>query len=627
MSAKTHRAADSHGSRGSATGVHRSSVVSQGNGHGHARHGSGSSAPETNLENILGTLPSMVTKGEVGDLVITDDMLCALGGGGNNHQRSCGSRNARSGRPSNAHAKPCSRPRNLSPLRNVSPLQSPCASPSPPSQPRRPASGRHVRSPVHQDHSRRRASHPAVVSVPHDAHAGEAGKAAAAVEIEVARPASAMEVDAQGPPSAKNRRHSMPDAMRSHSRPFSPVAGGEGSPVVGAGVTRRASVGGGGMTPRSIVVGGTGMGCFRRQFSPPEPSTKTGWASTCLSCGNKFAADSQFCRLCAEPRLELCLVDDAFKVYVANRSVMRRSDMSSFTQHVWDMICKTEGVKEHYTYRKVVVGVNKAYDDAFETQAKRERHTQQGLLIEGFEDMLVIVSAMLKKGGAEFLYCLFDEAGIKRELGSGVSGKHAEMTERCHASIAACLRLGKCHRCGNKLLQDSQYCRRCGTPRASFPSKVLRGDFDEIVNLAKMHSLPVEVVRVRKDLFLSCDADGDRNLDMEEFKGVIRDHLGLKDGAPIPENLLQSGWATADKDGSGKIDFEEFLLWSVNTAVEYAGDATEAVRKCSELSATEAVRKGSELSTTSNPPLQEALQGRLSSGPLPSPSGGQQPLA
>jgi len=260
---------------------------------------------------------------------------------------------------------------------------------------------------------------------------------------------------------------------------------------------------------------------------------------------------------------------DAFKLYVGSCTVLRKNQLSSFIQHIWQMTMHSE-VKDNYNYRGIVNAINKAFDEAYEKQSQREGDRKYpGLRMEAFEDMLVAIAAVLKKTGSEIIFGLFEAAGISRDSTDCYAHVTVETVTRCHKSIAACMRLGKCHRCGNQLLPDSKYCRRCGQKRAGLASGSLRTDFDQIMSLARIHGISTDDVRKKKDLFMSCDHDGDNRLVMDEFKDAFREYLGLPIDVPIPDHVLRGGWATADRDGSGSIDFEEFLLWSLNTGQTY----------------------------------------------------------
>lgn len=90
--------------------------------------------------------------------------------------------------------------------------------------------------------------------------------------------------------------------------------------------------------------------------------------------------------------------------------------------------------------------------------------------------------------------------------------------------------------------------------------------FEEVVKLAKDHHIPIEEVRKKKEEFESYDTGGAGELSLGDLRYAVRDKCNIPANEPLPEHLMLRQWAHADTDGSGTLNFKEFLLWSLNTA-------------------------------------------------------------
>eukprot|EP00929_Paragymnodinium_shiwhaense_P085994 TRINITY_DN46474_c0_g1_i4.p1 TRINITY_DN46474_c0_g1~~TRINITY_DN46474_c0_g1_i4.p1 ORF type:complete len:347 (-),score=95.04 TRINITY_DN46474_c0_g1_i4:93-1133(-) len=94
-------------------------------------------------------------------------------------------------------------------------------------------------------------------------------------------------------------------------------------------------------------------------------------------------------------------------------------------------------------------------------------------------------------------------------------------------------------------------------------------EFVLITSAAKRYGYSVDEVRTAweefHDLSERSERDGRGALQMEQFQKAIRRRCNVADGMPLPVHLLNSEWLVADRDGSGAIDFEEFLLWAAKT--------------------------------------------------------------
>jgi Ca2+-binding EF-hand superfamily protein len=88
--------------------------------------------------------------------------------------------------------------------------------------------------------------------------------------------------------------------------------------------------------------------------------------------------------------------------------------------------------------------------------------------------------------------------------------------------------------------------------------------YDICVDLSRKHHLHLSDVRAMRNEFSEFDIDANGSLSLVEFKNGIRKRCCLDDDAEIPPHLLSKNWESADVNSDGKIDFEEYVLWSSN---------------------------------------------------------------
>lgn len=66
-----------------------------------------------------------------------------------------------------------------------------------------------------------------------------------------------------------------------------------------------------------------------------------------------------------------------------------------------------------------------------------------------------------------------------------------------------------------------------------------------------------------KKAFDRYDLNSNGVIEFSEFKNIISDLLKIPTGLDLPQERVMSMWRNADKDGSGSIDFEEFVAFYV----------------------------------------------------------------
>lgn len=91
-------------------------------------------------------------------------------------------------------------------------------------------------------------------------------------------------------------------------------------------------------------------------------------------------------------------------------------------------------------------------------------------------------------------------------------------------------------------------------------------DFEMVVQMAKKHNLNVDEVHEKMVDFSSFDKGGSGYLSPEEFEIIVRQVCHVRPDSPTPMHLLQSHWSQVDMDDDGKVSFEEYLIWTMETA-------------------------------------------------------------
>lgn len=97
----------------------------------------------------------------------------------------------------------------------------------------------------------------------------------------------------------------------------------------------------------------------------------------------------------------------------------------------------------------------------------------------------------------------------------------------------------------------------------AFSLEVLEVDPKTIMlrRLAKKHNLTILELEDLHKRFREVDTDASGILEEHEFRELILMLHGALDHADIPLQRLSFFWQQADSDGSGEVDFEEFVVW------------------------------------------------------------------
>jgi len=100
----------------------------------------------------------------------------------------------------------------------------------------------------------------------------------------------------------------------------------------------------------------------------------------------------------------------------------------------------------------------------------------------------------------------------------------------------------------------------------AYSEEVLVPDENERVlrSLARDHGFAITEVERIKRVFDEFDDNSSGNIENEEFFNVIMKLMKVKNPSDVSKKKLERYWAEADRDRSGEISFEEFLIWYTN---------------------------------------------------------------
>merc|ERR1719282_454206 len=79
--------------------------------------------------------------------------------------------------------------------------------------------------------------------------------------------------------------------------------------------------------------------------------------------------------------------------------------------------------------------------------------------------------------------------------------------------------------------------------------------------LAKKHNISADYVDRIKRCFDTYDVDHSGSVDIQEFKQILYKALKIPSNFELPPSRVHYFWSEMDSDGSGKVAFEEFLLF------------------------------------------------------------------
>jgi Ca2+-binding EF-hand superfamily protein len=84
-----------------------------------------------------------------------------------------------------------------------------------------------------------------------------------------------------------------------------------------------------------------------------------------------------------------------------------------------------------------------------------------------------------------------------------------------------------------------------------------------IRQIARKFKKPVPEVEAIKAQFDKFDEDQSGKIEFGEFADLLCVLLGIKDKSTLPKSRIRSFWRELDNDGSGYVDFSEFIPWYV----------------------------------------------------------------
>lgn len=79
--------------------------------------------------------------------------------------------------------------------------------------------------------------------------------------------------------------------------------------------------------------------------------------------------------------------------------------------------------------------------------------------------------------------------------------------------------------------------------------------------IARLNNVTVPVIDKLKKTFDYYDEDGSGEIDYSEFLAMLCVVLSCKDSTDVSEERIRRFWKEIDEDGSGAVNFEEFCKW------------------------------------------------------------------
>eukprot|EP00929_Paragymnodinium_shiwhaense_P001001 TRINITY_DN101212_c0_g1_i1.p1 TRINITY_DN101212_c0_g1~~TRINITY_DN101212_c0_g1_i1.p1 ORF type:complete len:550 (-),score=112.70 TRINITY_DN101212_c0_g1_i1:147-1796(-) len=328
---------------------------------------------------------------------------------------------------------------------------------------------------------------------------------------------------------------------------------------------------------------------------------RPGLLDNCLHCDLQSAEDANFCRKCSKKRLPKKVMDDFMRLYTGDRRLLRRRDTVSLKLHLIGVVGRQP---ERYNARceECQLGhfVTNLVDAMYDKILDEQLHgggpqTTQGLKVDNLQHMVQHIAWSLDASPVDLVFDVCQEGGLDVVL------RPSEVKKQTVHQPLMLWEEGTCQSCGNQMLPDAQFCRKCGAVKAKKPTDVksFRADLWEIVEVARKHHIDIMKVRDMKDLFMNLckcakgspqsspttarrlsvrarkpEAPQVTTLSFHEFEEVTREKFVTLAGDPLDAKFIaekfrrkkrfgEAGWE--QDDGVG---FEEFLLWTLNTQWE-----------------------------------------------------------
>jgi len=90
---------------------------------------------------------------------------------------------------------------------------------------------------------------------------------------------------------------------------------------------------------------------------------------------------------------------------------------------------------------------------------------------------------------------------------------------------------------------------------------LIDSDESKLRRLARDSGVDMNFVDKVKAWFDACDADGNGEVDFDEFAQIFPKALQVPEGQKVPEARVRYFWSQVDEDCNGLVDFEEFLAF------------------------------------------------------------------
>jgi len=131
-----------------------------------------------------------------------------------------------------------------------------------------------------------------------------------------------------------------------------------------------------------------------------------------------------------------------------------------------------------------------------------------------------------------------------------------------------------CDRNGNGTIDAQEFCIWYAS--ASFTKEMLLDEETQRTRrFAEQNGIaPVDIDRY-KSYFDKFDEDGSGAIEYEEFVKIVSELWKIPKNVEIPQSRMMNFWKMADLDGGGSLDFEEFVLFYVKYCESAGADPVE----------------------------------------------------